>query len=195
MVDKIRKQQIIGTICTLIVSSCLLSAPMAQAGPFQRTASGWLNSTDVDVDVNGNTLAVLNTFGTGTFGKSASNQVTELGAFNMEFCVFDPMNDIFIIRLPILARSSIIRFESGDLLFSVMEPFDPTSINFLCFDVNSGAGTAEIPMVITGGTGKFAGATGTLLISQNSTVVLEEDEFPVHIAITEVIDGEIFLSH
>ena len=194
MVDKIKNRQIIGTICTLIVSSCLLSAPMAQADHFQRTASGWLNGTDVDVDDNGNTLSVLNTFGTGTFGKSASNQVVELGDFDFDFCAFD-FPTIIIIRLPILARSSIIRFESGDLLFSVMEPFDPTSINFLCFDVNSGAGTAEIPMVITGGTGKFAGATGTLLVRQNSTVVLEEDEFPVHIAITEVIDGEIFRSH
>ena len=168
---------------------------MAQADPFQRTASVWLNRTDVDVDGNGNTLSVLNTFGTGTFGKSASNQVVELGGFTGDFCVFDPINDIFIIGLPILARSSIIRFKSGDLLFSVMEPFDPTSINFLCFDFISRTGTAEIPMVITGGTGKFAGATGTLLVSQNSTTVLEEADLPVHIAITQVIEGDIVLIH
>ena len=53
--------------------------------------------------------------------------------------------------------------------------------------------TSEAHLVITGGTGKFAGATGTLLIKQKSTVVLEEAEFPVHIAITQETTGEITL--
>ena len=192
MVDKIKKRQIIGAICTLIVSSCLLSAPTAQAEPFKQTASGWLNRTDVDVDDNGHTLSYLDAFGRGTFGKSKSRHVGEVGDFDFEFCALSPPS-IVIIRLPILARSSIIRFESGEMLFAVLDPSAPPSS--LCFDVNSRTSTSETPMVITGGTGKFSGATGTLLISQKSTAVLEEAGLPVHIAVTQVIEGEIFRSH
>ena len=189
MVDKIKNRQIIGAICTLIVSSCLLSAPMAQADPFQRTASGWRNRTDVDLDMDGNTLTVLDTSGVGTFGKSTSNQVSETGDFTGETCTVSPLT----FRFQILTRSSIIRFENGDLLFSVLDTSD-SSINFLCFEVSSRTSTGETHMVITGGTGKFAGATGTLLISQNGTVVLPQVSVPaIHVAVTQVTTGDIFL--
>ena len=193
MVDKIKNRQIIGAICTLIVSSCLLSAPMAQADPFQRTASGWRNRTDVDLDMDGNTLTVLDTSGVGTFGKSTSNQVSETGAFTGT-CASSSSSNL-ILRFLILSRSSIIRFESGDLLFSVLDTSDPP-INFLCFEPSSRTSTGETHMVITGGTGKFAGATGTLLISQNSAIVLPQVSVPaIHVAVTQVTTGDIVLIH
>jgi len=51
----------------------------------------------------------------------------------------------------------------------------------------------EIHLVISGGTGKFDGATGELLVTGNSTPVLTEAGLPVHIAVTQVTKGEVNL--
>jgi hypothetical protein len=141
--------------------------------------------------MDGNTLTVLDTSGVGTFGKSTSNQVSETGDFTGVTCTLSPLT----FRFQILSRSSIIRFESGDLLFSVLDTSDPP-INFLCFEPSSRTSTGETHMVITGGTGKFAGATGTLLISQNSAIVLPQVSVPaIHVAVTQVTTGDIVLIH
>lgn len=190
MVEKLKERQIVGVICALIVSVSLISGAAAQAEPFKRTASGWLNRTEFDVNGNGRPLSLLNTIGKGTFGKSVSNEVSETGPFAGEFCAFFPP-DVVIVRVPIIARSNIIRFANGDLLHASLATGGPRSS--LCVDVNSSTNTGEVHLVITGGTGKFAGATGTLLITASSTTVLREAGFPVHVAITRVTEGEIFL--
>jgi hypothetical protein len=189
---KIQNQIVLGVICALVMSASLLSATAAQAKPFKRTATGWLNLTNVDIDGNGLTLASITTFGKGTFGRSESNEMGERGDFVPpgEFCSFFPPDEI-IVRLPLVSRSSIIRYPNGDLLFSTLATDGPPSS--LCVDVNSPNNTSEVHLVITGGTGKFVGATGTLLIKQKSTAVLVEAGLPVHLAITQETTGEIFL--
>ena len=62
MLAKIENRGILGVICTLVMLVSLLSAA-AQAEPFKRTASGWLNRTEVDVNGNGSPLSLLTTFG------------------------------------------------------------------------------------------------------------------------------------
>ena len=192
MLARNQKRIILGVMCALVMSASLLSATAAQAKPFKRTASGWLIRTDVDIDDNGLTLSSITTFGKGTFGQSQSNEVSEVGIFVPpgEFCSFIPGVEI-IVRLPIVSRSSIIRYRNGDLLFANLATDGPPSS--LCVDVNSPDNTSEVHMVITGGTGKFAGATGTLLMKVTSTRVLREADFPVHVAITQVTTGEVFL--
>jgi len=98
MLVTIRKHTVMGAFCTLIVVASLLSSGLAQAESFKRTASGWLNRTEVDIDGNGVRLNSLTTFGKGTFGKSASNDVGETGPFAGKFCEFFPP-DVVVIRL------------------------------------------------------------------------------------------------
>jgi hypothetical protein len=84
-----------------------------------------------------------------------------------------------------------MRFANGDLLFATLATDGAQSS--LCVDVNSPKNESEVHLVITGGTGKFAGATGTLLMKVESTVVLREADFPVHVAITQETTGDISL--
>ena len=192
MLAKIERTITLGVICTLVLSGSLLSATAAHAKPFKQTTSGWLNRTEVDVDDNGSPLTLLTTFGKGTFGQSANNEVSETGPFAGDFCAFS-FPDVIIVRLPIIARSRIMRFANGDLLYATLATDGPASS--LCVDVNSPMNTSEVHLVITGGTGKFDGAMGTLLLKASSTTVLREADFPVHVAITQVIEGEIFLAN
>jgi hypothetical protein len=190
MLADTRRRVLLGAICTLLMSALLLSSGAVQAEPFKRTASGWINQTEVDPNGNGIPLNSLTAFGKGTFGQSASNDVGETGSFAGEFCEFFPP-DIVVIRLPILSRSSIIRFANGDLLYATLATDGlPSS---LCIDVRNGTRTVEIYMVISGGTGKFDGATGDLLVTGSSTPVSTEAGFPVHIAVTQVTKGEVYL--
>jgi len=190
MIKTTKERPTTGVIGMLLMLSCLLFAVTAQAEHFKRTASGWLNQTEVDTNGNGIPLNSLTAFGKGTFGKSASNDVGETGSFAGEFCEFFPP-DVVIIRLPIISRSSIIRFANGDLLYATLATDGPGSS--LCIDVRNEMRTVEIHMLISGGTGKFEGATGRLLVTGNSTPVSTEAGFPVHVAVTSVTQGEIYL--
>lgn len=190
MIKKTQERPATGVIGKLLMLSCLLFAVTAQAEHFKRTASGWLNQTEVDANGNGIPLNSLTAFGKGTFGQSASNDVGETGSFTGEFCEFFPP-DVVIIRLPIISRSSIIRFANGDLLYATLATDGPGSST--CIDVRNGTRTVEIHMLISGGTGKFEGATGRFLVTGKSTPVLTEAGFPVHVAVTSVTEGEVYL--
>ncbi len=193
MVEKIKERRIIGVICTLLVSSCLLSAPTAHADSFKRTASGWINPTNVDPNGNGSPISIITTYGKGKFSTSVSNSTTEVAGFEFQFCSFSPPF-IIVVKLPLLARSTVTRFANGDLLFATLD-LDPLLISQLCVDVMNGTTASEVHMVITGGTGKFAGATGTLLIKTNGTQLHFENDLNIHSGVTEITEGEIFLSH
>jgi hypothetical protein len=187
-----RKHGVLSAICAILVSTAVLSSAAAQAEPFRRTASGWLNQTAVDINDNGIPLNSATTIGKGTFGRSTANTVGETGSFANEFCEFSPPA-VIVIRLPIISRSTIIRFANGDLLFATLATDGPTSS--LCIDVNSRERTVEMHMVVSGGTGKFSGATGELLVTGTSTSVATEAGFPVHVAVTQVTTGNIHRQH
>jgi hypothetical protein len=122
--EKVIKRQIVGVICTLLVSACLVPASTANAESFKRTASGWINRTDVDPNGNGSEISIITTYGRGKFGTSVSNSTTEVEGFQTQrlFCSFDPQNNIVVVRLPLLARSTVTRFSNGDLLFAELDP-------------------------------------------------------------------------
>jgi hypothetical protein len=191
MLDR-AKTRIIGTLtCTLFIAGLLLAATAAQAKPFKQKTSGWINRTSFDADDNGNPLSLLTTIGRGTFGKSSNNEVSETGPFAGQFCEFDPAAGIVIVEIPVLSRSRIMRFANGDMLFANLATDGP--ISRLCVDTNSDMNTSEVHLVITGGTGKFEGASGRLLLKARSTTVLREAGFPVHIAVTQFIEGDVHL--
>ncbi len=193
MVEKIKERRFIRVICALLVSSCLLLAPTAHADSFKRTASGWVNPTNVDPNDNGSRISIITTYGKGKFGTSVSNSTVEVERFdptNLMFCSLSPN----ILKLPLLARSTVTRFANGDLLFATLD-LDPFLDSNLCVDFANDTIASEVHMVVTGGTGKFAGATGTLLIKSNATQLHFEGGLNIHSGITEITEGEIFLSH
>lgn len=196
MVEKIKEGQSFGIICAFLVSSCLLIVPAAHADTFDRNASGWINQTNVDINGNGSRIAIITSYGKGKFGASVSNSTTEVEGFQTQrlFCSFDPANNIVVVRLPLLARSTVTRFANGDLLFASLN-LDPLLSSSLCIDTRNHTTVSEVHMVITGGTGNFAGATGTLMITTNGTQLHFEGGVSVHSGITEVTEGEIFLNY
>ena len=50
-------------------------------------------------------------------------------------------------------------------------------------------------MIITGGTGKFAGATGTLIITTSGTQLPFKDDAMLQSGLTEITEGDVFLNH
>jgi hypothetical protein len=175
------------------VSACLVPASTANAESFKRTASGWINRTDVDPNGNESEISIITTYGKGKFGTSVSNSTTEVEGPQTPrlFCSFDPPN-IVVVRRPLLARSTVTRFSNGDLLFAELDPILSSS---LCIDIRNRTTVSEVHMVITGGTGKFAGATGALLITTNGTQLHFEGNTSVHSGVTEVTEGEIFRNY
>jgi hypothetical protein len=169
-----------------LASGFLLSALAAEAEPFKRKASGWLNA----LDVGDTPFSIVTSIGEGTFGKSTSNTMTQTGEWFGSFCVLDPANDVIIVELPILINSTVFRFANGDLLYTALTPLPPSR---LCVDTWRPALTAEIYLDITGGTGKFEGATGSLFLRRNAKALIQQGDKWVHAGGTETIEGEIFL--
>ena len=188
MLERIKIRKIVGVICTILASTSLLFTAAAQAAPFKLTSSGWGNMTEVDGNGNGNPIFVITSFGTGTFGKSVSNAAVESGFVGL---CSDP-GEPFVFRFETLASSTVMRFASGDLLFTTLATGGP--ISGFCFDSVTETSAGEAHLVITGGTGKFAGATGTLLITSNAKALLFEGPLLVQFSITNIVEGEIFLS-
>lgn len=178
-------RKIVGVICTILAAASLLFTAAAQAEPFKLTGSGWANLTELDGNGNGFRISIITSFGTGTFGKSVSNTTNESGEL-IGLC--SPS----IFRLKILARTRVTRFASGDLLYTTLATGGQLSSH--CFDPENQTLAGEIHMEITGGTGRFAGATGTLLITTNADVLHSEGSQVVQVAGTESIVGEIFLN-
>ena len=193
MIEKIKERQIAGVICTLLVSSCLVLASTAQADSFKRKASGWINPVVADINGELSRVSVITTHGNGKFGESVSNSMTELGAFTGEFCSFAPP-EIIVIRLPLVARTNVTRFANGDLLFSTLD-LDPILNSSLCIDIKNRTTVSEVHMVIAGGTGKFAGATGTLIITTSGTQLPFKDDAFLQSGLTEITEGDVFLNH
>ena len=182
-------RKIVGVICTILAAASLLFTAAAQAEPFKLTGSGWANSTELDGNGNGFRISIITTFGTGTFGKSVSNATTETGGV-IGLCSLD--NEPSIFRLEILARTSVTRFASGALLYTTLATGG--QLSSICFDPANQTLAGEIHMEITGGTGLFAGATGTLLRTTNAEVLLSEGGRVVQVAGTVSTEGEIFLN-
>jgi len=193
MIEKIKERQIVGIICTFLVSSCLVLVSTAHADSFKRTASGWINPVVADINGELSRISVITTHGTGKFGQSISNSMTELGIFAGEFCSFAPP-EVVVIRLPLVARTNVTRFANGDLLFATLD-LDPFLNSSLCIDIRNRTTVSEVHMVITGGTGKFAGAAGTLSITTNGTQLLFKDDVILQSGLTEITEGEVFLNY
>jgi hypothetical protein len=148
-----------------------LSRAAAEQLPVKGTFSGTFTSTQINTDGIG-FKAGLNTIGTkGTLGSGTSQGIDEIAFSGPATCPNGNAGFGFTLlpSPPGSAWSVVGRIDStGDLLFS-----EYTSLT-LCFDPTAGIQFFHGTESITGGTGRFVGATGTSEFSGTAKTLFED---------------------
>ncbi len=167
-------------------------AAMAEARPYkdrpyEMTFSGWGVATEIDQDGDGST-ATSNTYdGKGTFGKSTTNNQVETGSF-IGLCGDG------ILKFGYTAFTAVTRYRNGDLIFPELDTKTANS-SILCFDLSNLTYTATIKAVISGGTGRFKGATGWVIGTLAGGRLAGDGARITHAFFTGSQKGEIVLAH
>lgn len=142
--------------------TCTLSAPIALADDdgilsYRATTTGWsLPSEEQDVDnvLDDGEGFITTVSGRSNLGPVTSNSVGDVAEWDtVSFC---GPNDLLF---DYLAATSIIQLKNGDQIFAELDTAQPA--NF-CFNVLDASATFELTQLIVGGTGRFAGASGSL---------------------------------
>ena len=136
-------------LIAIVALFTVVLAPASSAGRFNQEVSG--SFTDTAIDTNGDGMAAnIFTGGTkGTGGSGSYDGVVEIMFAETNLC------DAGEIEGVVVAYSIVRRYGNGDLLFSRL-----VSGN-VCFNPGNGTASIDVDAVITGGTGKFSGATGS----------------------------------
>lgn len=138
-----------------------LGATAAQARILSETVSG--NFVDTAIDTNGDGVAAAHFVGEAKGSGGASYQ----GLHEVQFTptgLCDPGQ----VEGIIVAYSIVRRFSNGDLLFSKLVD------GSFCFDPATGKANVAVSAEIIGGTGRFAGATGSYEIEYEVTALLPD---------------------
>jgi hypothetical protein len=100
--------------------------------------------------------------GQGTLGPVVLTTAGDLIAYDNVSapCDFDEQGNPIAIPLEYLGASSVIRTRRGDQLYTEQASSPPSTI---CFNFLTGSLTYELYVDVVGGTGRFAGAMGTLV--------------------------------
>ena len=173
----------------LVLVGTLMIATMAEAKEFTMRYSGWGVSTKIDLNEDLRP-AVSSTYeGTGTFGKSTSNMLGELA---LEFSFDDSCSPGVIIELA--TTTMVTRYQNGDLIFFVLDDpeYNPSTV---CFSFATDTGYFTLNLLITGGTGRFEGATGWAIMTtvMHPPLAWEPDgSNAAHSAFSGSLEGEIF---
>jgi hypothetical protein len=151
-------------VCSVVVVAL---APLAEARQVQVYGQSDETYIPTQVDTDGDTRQLATYFisqGTGTFGRVSGTGLTELAPWdNSTFC--GPTD----VQLKYASLSGVSRIElTGDKYFTKL--VDGT----LCYDYVDHTYTYSFTTSVTGGTGIFAGATGTLT-GTGSGVTLQLD--------------------
>ncbi len=162
------------------VSTFLLGSLVAQADTqsYRATQSGWSvpsEEQNVDAAVPDGVGFVNTAKGTSNLGGILVNWVSDLAEWDgFTFCDFDPVTgEPIAVELVYLKSTVVSRLENGDLLTSQLDTA-PTST--LCFNFLDSSITFEVHQIVTGGTGRFDGATGSL-VGTGSTQGLERQGY------------------
>jgi hypothetical protein len=167
----IRRSLTIGLMLSCVIA---LGSSKAEAGKLtlKGSASGTYVNTQTDTDGNGEKASLISLGAKGTLGSSTIQGVNEYvqsgsatcpnGNAGVEFTLLRSLN-------PAAPANFVQRFEStGDLLFS-----EQTS-GTLCFDPATSISFFSGTTTITGGTGRFEGATGTGEVSGTAKDLFED---------------------
>lgn len=170
----------------LLLMGTLMSARTAQAEPTHSRWSGAVLPTEIDVDGDGMRSTASTGGGTGTLGRYTISSLTELAPWGGNFCA--PPN---VIELTVTSGSTILRYANGDLQYS------RRTGGRVCFDVSPDPLpiTGTLDNEITGGTGRFEGATGWFTTTFTSDAVsVDSTGMPVHQGNSGSTVGEIFFA-
>ena len=180
-----------GWTWTFFAAILLFTTLAANAEPFERTSSGWVISTAVDLNGNGRPMNINTTFGKGKFGKSANNATTETEFVSVGMSCGELPPTVFAAKLQFVSSTVVMRFNNGDLLFATLDTSGPPSI--ICVGLSTPGNRSDVNFVITGGTGKFEGATGWFHTKSKATPLQSASGESSQRGITKVTRGEIFL--
>ena len=159
-------------ITSALVAGMTLSwgASKAVAGEirYRDSDSGTFASSTLDSDGDG----APGTTGQG-IGKSTKGKTTHY--FFSEYALL-PVANINCpdgtTEFPAVRARSVRRFSNGDLLVNEINPGAGIGSGFTCVDFATGTFTSTAKGEWTGGTGKFANATGPVTVLSNGTVLV-----------------------
>jgi hypothetical protein len=154
-------------VALLLLVAALLIAPRAEAqGRFWGTSV----ADEIDADNDGNTGSTQTSRYRGPFGNAQTQAHTELALWDeVSFC--GPTSVLLVYRV----FASVATYANGDQLYTDLS--DGTA----CVNFVDGSFTAEINTDVTGGTGKFEGATGWSTLSASGQTVLTDLGVPMQV--------------
>ena len=163
-------------------------ATMAKAMEIKMSFSGWSVATEIDTNGDG-IRAISDTHqGTGTFGKTTTNNQSEVVPVTPSVHCSEG-----ILEFQYVAFTAVTRYQNGDL---ILLGLDPQKTSTLCYNPTTYTSTATVNLVVLGGTGRFEGAEGWTTATVTG-VSLAGEPFvrSTHVAFWGSSEGEIFLSN
>lgn len=148
----IRRRLFVLAAIAALVTTTLVAAQSASASRFREQVSGNFSDTAIDTNNDG---AAANLFSGATKGKSSA---TYEGVVEVALDPFTECDGENTATGDLVEYSIVRRYANGDLLTSRM--VEGSGAGALCFDLGTGAATLEIDAEFTGGTGRFASASG-----------------------------------
>lgn len=152
---------------SILLLACLVAAlgsADALAKHFKATASGWtVVSSEADVDASLTGGSTSHSSGRSTVGPLTAGASSDLGDWDgSSYCDFDPDSGAPRgVLLHYVAFSQVVRFVRGDLMYLQLDSSPPST---LCFNfIDNTSFTVELHLTVMGGTGRFEGATGSLV--------------------------------
>ena len=158
-----RNRSLLGVVSVSLAMLILSVGQTANAEPYKRAASGWTHPTNIDANADGRSLWITESFGKGTFGKSTSNTLSDTTFVSAGYGCGELPDDVFALKFQYLSVREITIYRNGDMLLA--DTSGPP--NILCIGLSDMSGQpapgnwAEYRLEITGGTGRFNGATGS----------------------------------
>ncbi len=160
----IRKNFTMLAVVTALVVAALLMLQPAGAASFNEQVSG--NFIDTSIDTNGDGTAA-NYFSGAARGTGSP---TYEGLVEIAFGATGQCGP-GELEGEVVAYSIVRRYSNGDLAYSRL---DTSVLNPLCFNPAMGTATVEIHANVTGGTGKFAGATGSYVATYDVRLLVPD---------------------
>lgn len=140
-------------LCLLVVASVLVAAP-AGAAKFTVNYSGATSGTEMDIDDDGVPGVLATGSGKGKGAAKGGNPVTSHAVFDAApaattNCAADELEN------QLTASTNVLQDSKGNQLYLLLDS------GYLCVDGTFTTFTMKIKETVIGGTGKFAGASGT----------------------------------
>lgn len=154
------------TAIVLLALTAASAAGHADSRRFAGAVSGWSTPSD-EVSAESSTGGVgfyTEMSGRDTFGKVSTATVGGVAAWDgATFCDFDDTGSPRGVLLDYVGVQQVWRRRNGDLVYLTQSSSPPST---LCFNfIDNASSTFEVHLDVTGGTGRFEGATGEVEVS------------------------------